>query len=242
MKHIAQALALTVILVIVALVVMSVSGRNAREKEVQESLQAAVDEAVNDISTSRSYTMDSIEQLEWDFTELLCNQMNVNGDTKTDESGNVVSVTDKGDQNLQLQVSFSNTDKDEGYLGILVTETFTYPLGTTGEVSATAVLSFDEEGETEYFTVEYRIDWDDVKYVDSNELYDTYTLSKYSTISTPSTNPTYTGRRKSDFKGWKLIQSDISNDARLNQVYTNSQIASLELNTNLIFEAVFKDN
>lgn len=181
---------------LIILILMAVHGRNNRENENTQSLQAAVDETVKQMENEKRYTINNEEELADDFYIRLLDKIKVTGSAKVvDDKGNEISKEIESDKNFQLAVykKYIKSDTLRG-VNIIVKETFTHPNGKIGENLAKCTLLLDSNKTEE----KHKISFVDP---DGNVIKE-YTLEDGATIKEPGVK-TFDGKSIKEWRGFK---------------------------------------
>lgn len=137
--------------------IMSVTGRNAREKEQTESLSQAMRETIDDLSVTGVYTIDNEEEFKADFIQALVDKLKLSGVKSQDGSDTTVV----GDKNMTLQIDFAEVDSENELLMVHVKEKFSYVFGIEGQAEDSAVIIFSEEENVNLHTIRYTMSYDE---------------------------------------------------------------------------------
>lgn len=150
MKHVVQGIAYIFFIVMTVVIIMTIYGRVDRSSNLQSSLQSAVKGAVDEVSTRGGYSSENIDDLKADFVSRLCTNLDISGDTS--DAGDSTAVHD---DNLALQIDFTDSSIEEGLLGVHVTERITYPHGKESVIEASAVVILEDEGDKQQCRITY---------------------------------------------------------------------------------------
>ena len=158
MKKIAVGMACGLIAVFIFVMMLTLFGRSARQKETEYMLAQAIDSSLSDVMQGRNGFITENEDFVADFLKALLIQANSDSD---------------------ITVSVLDADYEHGILSVEITEKFKHPNGKTGSVSQVRTVIFDktEEKEPEYRNVSF--------YTADDELYKEYRIQKDSFCSIP---------------------------------------------------------
>ena len=134
MKNIISGTVFTAVLLAFLALLLTLLGRHARQTETEEALKLAAEQSLANAMDTRSYTIDTKEDLIADFQENLLYQM-------------------EGDGDIEIQIE--GADPEKGLLSVTVTEEFRQFLGGTGKARYAATLVMEKAGASRYVTVTY---------------------------------------------------------------------------------------
>lgn len=188
MKHVVQGMTYIFFIVMTVVIIMTIYGRVDRKSNLQSSLQSAVKGAVDEVSTRGGYSSDNLDDLKADFVARLCTNLDISGDTS--DAGDSTAVHD---DNLALQIDFTDSSIEEGLLGVHVTERITYPHGKQSVIEASAVVILEDEGDKQQCTITYLLTEGAQEQLGFPSPYKVYTAvkdegAKKSLIPTPSSS------------------------------------------------------
>lgn len=139
MKNVTFGFGIVLILILSMFIIMSVDSRSIRQKETQANLSSTVAGVMNDLCLDRHYTIRESDLFVADFIQAM-----------------TVRVT--SDSNLTVTVLDVETEK--GLLTMEVKETFRYPNGKEGNVTAVKTILLEHEKESEEperYTLRYQV-------------------------------------------------------------------------------------
>ena len=232
MKHIIRGFVGIVLIAVITLAYISIQNRNVKESEMDSSLTAAVDSAVEQMSMRGKYTIDDEEELVADFMALLVEQLNVSGtDEQTSADGTHIEKTD-ADQNLKLKVDVAGVDAKKGFLSVHVTEEFTHPNGKIGKYETDATIALEQEENKAVYQIDYVIPENIRVEAYNNDVfiageYKSYLLEEGELMKTPGNPPNFGGKR---FVAWAGEDG---------ATYTSSQLATMKVDKSLTLNAVY---
>lgn len=121
MKNVFLGFGITICSIIAIVIVMTLWGINIRQNELNNAVNGALKETVENQFDSKTYSVNSNDELVADFMEALLVQIN-------SDSTVVVNVLD--------------VDYQKGLLSVEVIEKYKHPIGTEGQVSVkrTAIM------------------------------------------------------------------------------------------------------
>ena len=188
MKHVVQGMTYIFFIVMTVVIIMTIYGRVDRKSNLQSSLQSAVKGAVDEVSTRGGYSSDNLDDLKADFVARLCTNLDISGDTS--DAGDSTAVHD---DNLALQIDFTDSSIEEGLLGVHVTERITYPHGKQSVIEASAVVILEDEGDKQQCKITYLLTEGTQEQLGFPSPYKVYTAvkdegAKKSLIPTPSSS------------------------------------------------------
>ena len=94
------------------------------KKQLTNAMSTAVDAAVEQAMEGCGYTLSDIEEFKYEFMQDLCIQSGGDG---------------------EMKVEFNHVDYDEGLMAVTVTKEFKYPVKTTGHITYSKLVIFEEE-------------------------------------------------------------------------------------------------
>lgn len=163
MKQVVMGVVCGVMVLVTMLAVMTVEGRNSRERELEQAVSAAVDQTVEALERQHPYPLTSNEEFAADFAGLLLEQLH---------SGE----GEDGDENLSVQVDIAGCDVKKGLLSVCVTEKFSHPNGRVGTVRCKATALLETPKPAKYHTVTYLL---------GDEVYASYALKDGEALKKP---------------------------------------------------------
>lgn len=122
MKQIIFGVTAGMILVLFLGVIISIHGRTLRQDEAEQSLEAAMQNAMKQLTEERNYTFSDREEMVADLLEALLIQIN---------------------SDSELEVSILKADEKRGLLSVEVVETYRHLNGEEGKVSAQRTMILD---------------------------------------------------------------------------------------------------
>lgn len=122
MKQIIFGVTAGMILVLFLGVIISIHGRTLRQDEAEQSLEAAMQSAMEQLAEERSYAFSDREEMIADFLEALLIQIN---------------------SDSEVEVSILKADEKRGLLSVEVVETYRHINGEEGKVSARRTMILD---------------------------------------------------------------------------------------------------
>lgn len=134
MKNIITTVVLTVLGIGMLAIILTIAGRYTRRVETEEALKLAVEQSLANAMDTRSYTIDSNEELIADFQQNLLYQLENDGD---------------------VQVEIEGVDYEKGLLSVTVTEEFAQFLAGRGRVTYATTLVMEKVGVDSYVTITY---------------------------------------------------------------------------------------
>ncbi|MCI9646740.1 MAG: hypothetical protein HFH40_08030 [Lachnospiraceae bacterium] len=156
MKYTIYGISLSAVAVLVIAAVMVFSGRNVRRNEVETALNAAVEQALGQVQSSKGYAIGSREELIAEFNRILLLQM-------------------ESDSDLQVNILTANVEK--GVLDVEVRENYRNILGKPEEVTCRKAVILETYAERKpYVTVTFLVD---------GEVYHQYTVCQGGTVAAP---------------------------------------------------------
>lgn len=162
------------VLTFLAVLFMTIHGRTLRQTETDHALGEAIDAAMSNVMETKIYTVETKEELVADFLESLLIQMN---------------------STSEVEVAVLNADEEKGILSIEVTEHYTHPNGSRGNVSEVRTVIFEKEEEKE--PVKHQVEF----YLSDGVVYKKYELTEGEVCSIPAV-PKQNGRK---FAGWQFV-------------------------------------
>ena len=123
MKAAIIGVATTMIILVTCIIIMSVSGRDARRSELEESLTNAIEQTMQVSYLEKTYSIKNEDELIADFT------------------GNFFSqIASDSDINIEIL----NVDFNNGCMDVQATEKFKYFTGKTGEIKIRKTVIFEQ--------------------------------------------------------------------------------------------------
>lgn len=139
MKNVTFGFGIVLILILSIFIILSGDSRSIRQKETQANLSSTVAGVMNDLCLDRHYTIEDSDLFIADFVQAM-----------------TVRVT--SDSNLTVAVL--DVDTEKGFLTMEVKETFRYPNGKEGNVTAVKTILLEHEKESEEpkkYTLRYQV-------------------------------------------------------------------------------------
>lgn len=146
------------VLTFLAILIMTVYGRNLRQSETDHALAEAVDAAMSNLMETQIDTTTSKDELIGNFMRALLAQINSTSD---------------------VEVTVLGADEKKGILSVEVTEHYVHPNGVPGSISEVRTVIFEREQEetAERHTVAF--------YISDDELYKKYIVPADSVCTIP---------------------------------------------------------
>ena len=232
MKQAMWGIGVLAIIVLGLVALITNHGRDIRESEMEKSLSAAVDAAVEQMSMEGKYTIADDKELIADFSSLLVEQLNVSGTKEQmDRDGNTVSAANP-DKNLALTVDIAGVDAKHGLLSVHVTEEFTHPNGKIGKIETTGTIVLEQEEGRKVYEISYLIPEEERKQaLDLGQaipsVYKRYIQEEGEAIRAPK-NPPNIGNKR--FVAW--VDAD-------GATYTSEQLKTMKADKALSLSAVY---
>lgn len=123
MKNVFLGFGITICSIIAIVIVMTLWGINIRQNELDNAVNGALKETIENQFDSKTYSINSNDELVADFIEALLIQVN---------SDSTVSV------------NILDVDYKKGLLSVEVIEKYKHPIGTEGEVSVKRTAIMDQ--------------------------------------------------------------------------------------------------
>lgn len=232
MKHVMRGFVGIVLIVVITLAYLTIQNRNVKESEMESSLTAAVDGAVEQMSMQGKYTVDEADELVADFTALLVEQLNVSGtEEQTTEDGTHIEKAD-ADENFKIKVDVAGIDAKKGFLAVHITEEFTHPNGKIGKYETDAALVLEQEENKAVHQIAYvipeniRVEAQNANVAIPGE-YKTYLLEEGELFKTPSNPPDFGGKH---FVAWSDEDGAI---------HTTAELVTMKVEKSLTLSAVY---
>lgn len=124
MKHVGMALILFMSIVLTMASVMAVNNRSFRDNEMQNALDVAIENTLDNLRTDRVYEIEDWNVFVTDFLEDLLYQIG---------------------SDSEVSVAVKEADIENGLLSIEVTMHFTYGNGNDGHVSAERTVMLEQK-------------------------------------------------------------------------------------------------
>lgn len=158
MKKVAFGIACGLVSVYVAILMLTLFGRAARQSETEYMLAQAIGSSLSGVMQKENHVAADNGELVVDFLKSLLIQANSDSD---------------------IQVSILDADSQKGILSVEITEKYRHPNGKEGSVSQVRTVIFDraQEKEAKYHKVSF--------YTASDEIYKEYRLQEDSVCSIP---------------------------------------------------------
>lgn len=230
MKNVIISIGLVLITIITTLILLTVYGQNTRQNELDDALSSSVEQSLDNLKISKTYTINDTDEFIADFMQNL-----------------VVQI----ESDSELEVNVLSVDTEKGLLDVEVVETFRQPNGTKGTVSCRKTVILEEYRQKEpvyYFvkfkTIDFKEDGGSVKFVknDDGEFafndYKTFSICEGSQVIFPETPPVMKGYT---FKGWSLTAPTDDNDFSPEIVDLTTEEGTMTVTNELVFYAVFKE-
>jgi hypothetical protein len=123
MKNVFLGFGITICSIIAIVIVMTLCGINIRQNELNNAVNGALKETIENQFDSKTYSVNSNDELVADFLEALLVQIN-------SDSTVVVNVLD--------------VDYQKGLLSVEVIEKYKHPIGTEGQVSVKRTATMEQ--------------------------------------------------------------------------------------------------
>lgn len=123
MKHTIYGISLMAITLMVVAIVMGISGKNVRKNEMEEALNTAVEQSLQQLKIKGGYGIETCQELIADFNQGLLLQM-------------------ESDADIQVEVFTADTQK--GVLDVKITEKYQNILGKTEEIACQKTVILEE--------------------------------------------------------------------------------------------------
>lgn len=123
MKAAIIGVATTMIILVTCIIIMSVSGRDARRSELEESLTNAIEQTMQVSYLEKTYSIKNEEELIADFTGNFFSQIASDSD---------------------ISIEILNVDFNNGCMDVQATEKFKYFTGKTGEIKIRKTVIFEQ--------------------------------------------------------------------------------------------------
>lgn len=123
MKAAIIGVATTMIILVTCIIIMSVSGRDARRSELEESLTNAIEQTMQVSYLEKTYSIENEEELIADFTGNFFSQIASDSD---------------------ISIEILNVDFNNGCMDVQATEKFKYFTGKTGEIKIRKTVIFEQ--------------------------------------------------------------------------------------------------
>ncbi len=209
---------LVFLVIILSLVLFTVYGQNTRQNELEDSLDIAIEQALENLKTRQAYSIDNTDEFVADFVENLIIYIESDSDVK---------------------VEILNVDIEKGLLDVNVVETFEQPNGSIKSISCRKTVIMEEYTDAPIIYHQVRFmtteDGSNVDYVE----YKTFTLSEGSFVIIPSESPKKEGYT---FKGWSYTKPDASNVFSPELISVSEIDGKLAVQEDIVFYAVFDEN
>ncbi|MCR5144724.1 MAG: hypothetical protein K6B67_05390 [Lachnospiraceae bacterium] len=241
MKQVMYSVILGVIVLLSIIGIISVQTKTHKEKEIDDSLNIAIDEALEELSESSVGTYESDDDLLAAFEQILLSKLSVKGDG------------DKAiDPNFQIKISAADVDSSEGFLAVKVEEQFTYPNNKLGKIEEIALITREQENQKHTYKISFvnpKEKQDEVleKYnVAIPDVIKEKEIEEGRQISVPSiaydiTKPDGT-LISSTVNKWKVVSST-DDSISVGTVYASSYLSKLKIGSditgNIVFEGVY---
>lgn len=138
MKHTIYGISLAVIAMLVVAIVLGISGQNVRKNEMETSLNAAVEQSLEQLKSEKGYKIETYQELVADFNQVLLLQMESDSD---------------------IQVSILAADVEKGVLDVKITETYRNILGKEEQIVCRKAVILEEFSDKKsYYTVTFLVD------------------------------------------------------------------------------------
>lgn len=242
MKQIMYSVVLGIIALIVFVGVISVQTKVHKEKEIDESLNVAIDSTIDELSQSQILSYSTDAEYLAAFEQLLLSKLSVSGDGKADVTA---------DPNFKVTVSVAETNSKKGLLAIKVVENFSYPNNKIGEIEETAVILREVEKDKSVYGVKYQNSFDTISAV--SEKYNInipatvkeYELTEGSRLAVPLNQIKAIDKNGSEnniyIEKWKVVSCK---DGSLKEgaIYTSDELRALvvgkDFTSDVIFESI----
>lgn len=165
MKQIIFGTVISLISILTIIIIISLSGRAARETELETNLSNVVEATVVNTCTSKNYRIENYQEFVADFVQNLLIQM---------------------ESNTDVDVQVMQADIEKSILSIKVISKYKHPNGKEGSVSCdkTVILESYSDSVADSFNIEYYV---------NGELYKVYSMTDGAKLIEPKT-PTIEGK------------------------------------------------
>lgn len=158
MKHTIYGAALAFVAILIIAAVMTVSGKDVRENEMDKALNTAVDQSLEQLKKEGGYEVKDYQELVADFNQALLLHISSDSDIKVD---------------------ILTADLEHGALDVKITENYKAVNGSLQKASCRKTVILEEYADKkEYHTVTFQAD---------GEIYAKYSLFESSLIVEPQT-------------------------------------------------------
>lgn len=167
-----------VIIVLALIIVITISGKSGRASEMDNNLDAIVEQTIDNMLNTKSYSVENYKEFVADFIQNLSIYMDTDSD---------------------IDVNVLKADEGKGILSVEIVETYKHPNGKTGIVKCEKTVIFNqipEEAATNY-TVKYYLSKEDMN--TNSNCFKEYSIAEGDILIKPSA-PTMEGKT---FVSWK---------------------------------------
>lgn len=113
MKLIVRCFGATLLIILVSLQCWNIYQKDAVRENTERGLERSLEQAVQEVKVKQMYEYASIAEIQSDFVKSLSHTSSTAGDIK---------------------IQFVKSNNEQGLLDVIVTKTFRYPSGQTGEI------------------------------------------------------------------------------------------------------------
>ncbi len=184
-----------------------------REREVKNTLHAALEEAMRSVFVKESYALEEDELLIADVTGLLIEQLNAE------------------DNRLKLTVDIAGVDAKKGLLSMRVREEFSYPNGKTGMVEDEATIILEREIPKQTYSIVFLLPQETAEALLVPQEIRRYGIEERKKCKVPEV-PSALADRGQSIVSWTELKT--------NAAYTPEQLRETEVMRDMTFVAVVK--
>lgn len=134
MKQVIWGVVSVITTILMIFIVMTINGKMTRKKDVTSSLSSVVNQAIDDVLTKNTYSIQDKNTFVADVLQELL-------------------ATYSNDSDIKIEIA--NADEEKGLLGIKVTETYKNPNGTIKDFSYEKVVILETEEYNQSYELTY---------------------------------------------------------------------------------------
>lgn len=189
MKHIIFGIVSSLMVVLTIVAVLTVEGRNSRERELKSALRSSVKSVVSEAAVSRIESAADESDMKKRFEDIMNKRL------KSAERS-------KKDRQFKLKYTYYGADPEKGILSCKVDESFTNPNGSIAHISCTETAVLEQEKTEKLMKIKFISEKSD----GSEYLYKEYELLKGMDMKVPA-EPVCPGKT---FRGWSESGENVS--------------------------------